>query len=340
MGDELTNAGLTTLETEYELKLDAAGKALLADKQILAWLLKECAEEYTDCSILEIMSCIESEPVVGVAPIDKDLIKATKIKGMPTEDTSLHEGLVKYDILFQTRLPDGNGTAELIVNVEAQNDFRPGYSLVTRGIYYASRLISSQKNTRFDGSDYQNISKVYSVWVCINPAASWQDTITLYRVKEENLVGNVHETPDAYDKLCVVLVGLGNEKRSVESPLINMLKVLLDVELLAKRKMQTLQDYGIQSTKTLEGRASAMCNFSKGVLEKGIEQGIEQGIERGIKAGRAEERKNSMATLISTLIELGSPESLIIAKVADKFGLSKEEAKKVYTEYQNSESMS
>ena len=81
-----------------------------------------------------------------------------------------------------------------------------------------------------------------------------------------------------------------------------------------------------------------MCNFSKGVLEKGIERGIEQGIERGIEAGRAEKRKNSMATLISTMVELGNPEGLIIDKVAEKFELSKEEAQKVYTEYQKTHS--
>lgn len=57
--------------------------------------------------------------------------------------------------------------------------------------------------------------------------ASWQDTIALYRLQEENIIGDAHENPDVYDKLCVVLVGLGKEDRQAECLLINMLKVLL-----------------------------------------------------------------------------------------------------------------
>ena len=57
--------------------------------------------------------------------------------------------------------------------------------------------------------------------------ASWQDTIALYRLQEENIIGDEHENPDVYDKLCVVLVGLGKEDRQAECLLINMLKVLL-----------------------------------------------------------------------------------------------------------------
>ncbi|OUP84952.1 hypothetical protein B5F07_06840 [Lachnoclostridium sp. An169] len=38
---------------------------------------------------------------------------------------------------------------KLIINVEAQKDFHPGYSLMTRGIFYGARMISAQKGTEF-----------------------------------------------------------------------------------------------------------------------------------------------------------------------------------------------
>lgn len=41
--------------------------------------------------------------------------------------------------------------------VEGQNDFYPGYDIVTRGIFYTARLISSQLETEFTGSNYGDI---------------------------------------------------------------------------------------------------------------------------------------------------------------------------------------
>lgn len=73
-----------------------------------------------------------------------------------------------------------------------------------------------------------------------------------------------------------------------------------------------------------------MCNYSEGVLQKGIEQGIEK--------GRAEERKNSIITLISALIELGSEEDTVINKVSEKFEISTKLAKEFYTEYKKTHS--
>lgn len=57
---------------------------------------------------------------------------------------------------------------KLIINVEGQNDFYPGYDIVTRGIFYTAQLISSQLETEFTGSNYGDIKKVYSIWICLN----------------------------------------------------------------------------------------------------------------------------------------------------------------------------
>lgn len=51
---------------------------------------------------------------------------------------------------------------KMIINVEAQKEFRSGYSITTRGVFYGARMISAQKGTEFTGKDYDNIRKVYS----------------------------------------------------------------------------------------------------------------------------------------------------------------------------------
>lgn len=79
------------------------------------------------------------------------------------------EGIVTYDIRFLATAPVSGELIRLIINIEAQNDFYPGYPLIKRGIYYCSRMISAQYGTEFTKSHYEDIKKVYSIWICMNP---------------------------------------------------------------------------------------------------------------------------------------------------------------------------
>ena len=79
----------------------------------------------------------------------------------------------------------------LIIDVEAQNDFYPGYPLVTRSVYYCCRMVSAQYNTEFTNSHYEEVKKVYSVFICINPPGYRKNTINRYSITEENLVGDI-----------------------------------------------------------------------------------------------------------------------------------------------------
>ena len=69
----------------------------------------------------------------------------------------------------------------------------PGYPWIKRGIYYCSRMIFSQYGTEFAESHYENIKKVYSIWICMNPPKSRENSITRYYIAKENLVGSVKE---------------------------------------------------------------------------------------------------------------------------------------------------
>ena len=108
---------------------------------------------------------------------------------MNTEDVSLLEGTVRYDIRFLVSLSKEKAQIGLIVNVEAQNRFDPGYPLLKRGIYYCCRMISSQYGTEFTGADYGKLKKVYSIWLCTDPTVRFRNTINRYFVAENHMVG-------------------------------------------------------------------------------------------------------------------------------------------------------
>ena len=256
---------------------DAACKRLLSEKIILAWIVKSCLEEFRDYDVEDIASrYIEGEPQVSEVPVAPDETNAaTVIHGIGTEDATQTEGTVTYDIRFLASLPSSNGKIRMILNVEGQNDFYPGYPILKRGIYYCSRMISAQYGTEFTHSQYQKIKKVYSIWVCMAPPEERRNSITRYRLVEENLAGTVKEPVRNYDLLSVVMLCLGGADEENYNGVLKLLDVLLSSEAGEAEKKRILQDdFNIPMTQTLETEVQVMCNLSQGVLEKGKAEGL------------------------------------------------------------------
>lgn len=258
---------------------DAACKRLLANKVILAWIMKSCLEEYRDFEVDEIAKkYIEGIPQitkVAVNPDEEMEQNSEQIKGAKTEDSTIKEGTITYDIRFYALVPQSEELVSLIINVEAQNNFYPGYPIVKRGIYYCSRMISSQYGVEFTDAHYERIKKVYSIWICANPPKYRENTITRYVIQEENLVGDITERKKNYDLFSVIMICLGHDRDDKYTGILKLLDVLLSSEKEPEEKKKILQDdFDIKMTKELESEVQAVCNLSKGVEENGIKKGI------------------------------------------------------------------
>ena len=267
--------------SDEKAKYDATCKRLLSEKIILAWIMKTCLAEYQDCDVNEIAEkYIEGQPQVDTVPVAPDETNApSRIQGMGTEDTSLTEGTVLYDIRFTAVAPASGERIRLIINLEAQNKFLVGYPLIKRAIFYCGRMISSQYGTEFTNSQYGKIKKVYSIWVCVSPPKEMENTITRYHITEENMVGKVHLPYQDYDLMTVILLCLGNSKDENYNGILKLLGTLLSSETAAAEKQQILKhDFGIPMTEAIEREVFALCNLSEGVEARGIEKGRVEGI--------------------------------------------------------------
>ena len=143
--------------------------------------MRDCMREYQGCTIEDIIrQYIEGTPAVSSIPVDQDDILSDpgRVQGMSTDDKSLIEGNIFYDIKFSAKVPkdkdkdkEGEESEDirLIVVVEPQDDFHPGYPILKRATYYYARSISAQKGTVFTGKQYGKIQKVYVVFVCMMP---------------------------------------------------------------------------------------------------------------------------------------------------------------------------
>ena len=271
--------------TNQKAQYDSCVKKLLSEKIILAWILKECVEEFKPFSIKQIMQeSFEDEPQISTVAVDQDELDyeegsadknfeeggSSRIEGMNTEDNSVREGKVFYDIRFVARVPGTKEPVRLIVNLEAQKSSKTSYPIIKRAIYYVSRMISAQKNRVFTKSHYEKIRKVCSIWIQMNVDEEMANTITEYSIAEKNIVGNVREKKTDYDLLSVVMLRLGNADQAKNEPILRLLDVLLSREKQPEEKKEILErDFDIPMTVAMKEEVQVMCNLGEGIYEQG-----------------------------------------------------------------------
>lgn len=276
MSDAVT---LRDLKTRY----DRYCKKLLTHSDVLALILANCVPEFRGMDLHEVADHIIDASRSSNAVVDE--VGTNMIVGLANEDRSVESEPIIYDMRFRARIPEGKSTdgkliAEMFVNVEAQNDFNPGYYLHKRATYYVSRLISSQKGTFWHNSDYNKIRKVYSIWLCMNHPNLNSGFINHYGIVENRLFGNASFSEDRFTDFNFIVVGL-NDTSSVN----NMVKALsgyFSDKTSGEEKCKYLEDAGIKVSAEIQKEAKEMCNFSDNIERKGVAKGMAQGMAQSI----------------------------------------------------------
>ena len=135
----------------------------------------------------DVVQYIEGEPYISTVPVDAGSTNVEKeqngekVVGLNTENSELHEGLVRFDVIFYVRMKDG--LSQVIVNIEAQ------------------------KGREFVNSNYNDIKRVYSIWVCMNISQNCMNSIHL---TQESVVGTYQWKGDI-DLANIVLIGLAED---------------------------------------------------------------------------------------------------------------------------------
>lgn len=268
---------------DVKAQYDAQCKRVLSQREILARILKNVAEEFKGLDLEEVAACIEGEPEISSIKAEPGKTNPV-ITGISGESTVAGEGSIYYDIRFYASLPNKGERIRLIINVEAQKDYYPGYQIPTRGVFYCARMISSQMGTEFVNAEYDDIKKVYSIWICMNVPKKIGNAIAEYRMEKRDILPGFPDIRSAYDKLSVIVIGLCDKEKS-SNELMGMLNVLLSPDIPAQdKKKQLAEKYDMKMEDGLGKEVELMCNLSGYVEKKGIERGIEQGIGQGLEA--------------------------------------------------------
>ena len=141
---------------------------------------------------------------------------------------------------------------------------------------------------------YEKVEKVYSIWICPDPAKKRKNGIFKYHTVEDIIYGESYTKEENYDLMEVVVLNLGDADKSSDLEILDLLNVLFSATTTPEEKKQRLNDeFEIAMTVEFESEVQEMCNLSKALVEQGIKQGIKQGIELG-----KEERTLSMAQMM------------------------------------------
>lgn len=272
---------------------DDAARRFLAQRQILARIFARTVRELRGLEPSVIEGLIEGEPEVACGAVGPGEA-SPRIAGQANQDSVIGEGSVFYDIRTYVNVPSCGDSVRVIINVEAQKKYNPGYEIVTRGIFYAARLISSQLGTEFEHSDYDALKKVYSIWVCTNAPVGLANSIASYRMGGEDLAGHLEVPLSAFDKLEVIVIAL-NERRPSNDKLLGMLNTAFSKRLNRRDKITALTDeYNLTVSGDVAEGTNIMCNLGEGIYEEGLEEGLERGLRQGREEGREQGREEGL----------------------------------------------
>ena len=313
MDTEIKNA---VSATDQDAQYDDKAKRLLGNKIILAHILVKTVDEFKGMNPKDVVSYIEGGPFISVVPVEPGLTNIEKIPsndglengqrivGMNTAHAETNEGLVRFDIIFYVRMKDG--ISQVIVNVEAQKDEPSGYHILNRAVFYVSRLVSSQKERDFVKTNYNDIRRVFSIWVCMGMDES---SMAYVHLAKDDLLGS-YPWKGRLDLLNIVLIGISNElpEHDEKYELHRLLSTLLSMELTVDEKLGIIEkEYSIVVDDRIREDVSAMCNLSQGIKDNTLAEVIMTMHEKGYDSAQIAEIVKKTIEEVEAIIKKREP---------------------------------
>lgn len=309
---------------EQKANYDNVVKSLLANRQFLARILNRFIPEFTSCQLNDIEKYFIEPESVSFYPAQESSGRS-RIDGLSNEDPIPGLKAVQYDILFRAGFPDSvyapsaasSGAAPaseqprigICINLEIQSNYYPGYPLEMRGFYYAARRLAAQLRRGCPDSDYGNLQKIYSIWLCPgNVPDKEANTATFYHTRKEDLIGSINKAPNIYDLMNVILLRI-NDSAAIEDATLRILQIVCSRQIPGRQKLPLLRSMGIRIDEEIREGIEHMCNLSDWIeseaKKEGHLAGLEEGRLTGLQEGRLTGLEEGKILIINQLIRSG-----------------------------------
>lgn len=120
---------------------------------------------------------------------------------------------------------------------------------------------------------YEKVEKVYSIWICPDPAKKRKNGIFKYHTIEDIIYGEPYTKEENYDLMEVVILNLGDADKSSDLAILDLLNVLFSTTTTPEEKKRRLHnEFEIAMTAEFESEVQEMCNLSEALVEQGAER--------------------------------------------------------------------
>lgn len=147
-----------------------------------------------------------------------------------------------------------------------------------------SRGLSSQLGELTEETDYGQLQKAYSIWVCYDPHMpnSIKNTVSQYKISKKDLIGEVEEPTENYDLMEVVFVRIDTNSES-DVKIFDYLK-----GIFTNDKEKIIKQTGPLPDK-VDKEVDDMSGVGALIYDKGREEERRAQIERLLKKGKTPE---------------------------------------------------
>lgn len=324
--------------------MDAESKELLRNKAVLAVILKGVVAEYRGYSREEIMEFIEPDSVTDEKEVSPGRTN-TKVAGDSAEFAALNEKVSYFDLAFRAKNPGlstKNVRVSLHVDVEAQKTYRPGYPIEKRGIYYLARRLSSQLSLLTETTDYNQLEKCYSIWICREDIPEkMRYSLSVYEITDTGDACSCRIPKENYDLMTLVVIKLGDEvyNGKEEDEHYELLHFLSMIMYPHKEDFvdQVSRYIDFSGNQELQKEVERMSGLGESIYKEGKEKGREEGRAEGKEEGRAEGREEGIQALILDNLEEKIPTEKILGKLQKRFDLTEDKAEEYYKKFAQEE---
>ena len=264
-----------------ENRRDSSARKLLSNRSVVARLFRGIVPGFEDVPIEEIESYFGSELFLkGIGEVDPDT------------------GL-RYDLVFEARVPRNSSIVRIWINLEAQNDSRHIDLLSCRIVFYSANLVVMQKGRTFTGDNYNEMVDAYSIWILMDPPEWMRNCIKILDMSEKTIHGDGGHHFLTRSAQKAVVIGIGNPAEDDIPDYLRMIDWMMCEGFEMGERKVGLEELGITVTEDMAECIVRMNSIDEDrdrrMRAEGMDEGIALGRAEGLAEGRALGRAEGLA---------------------------------------------
>ena len=323
MKEGLSEVAQTLKRDNDIIDKDMPSKRVLSYKGVLSRILKSFIPEFKQFSIKEIVRCLKNP--IEITTTDDTLIDEEDIRFITVNNEVGNEGTNKkiFDLRFYVSTPNDNSPICVMINLEIQNNVDLPYPLENRDVYYKCESIVDQHGKIWFNDEYQNMVKVYTVWICTHPHKGDENSIREISLTQRKLYGNPALNSRG-DLMTSYYLNLGDiaSKEDDEYEALGMLDVIFAKMEFENKKQILENNFKLHMTKKEERNMNDMTLTNNGYFKAGEAKGLTKGEVIGEAKGATKEQFNGINILINALRKGKNDQEFIKEQLKEQYHLS------------------